>query len=81
MKRWKIILIIGIIISLFCTMITPVKHFIKDGGSIVYDSLCPGIYEVWDYNAFMKDDMRFVGKVIIIFGKTVYDNTYTVKIK
>ena len=80
MKRWKIILIISIIISLFCTMITPIKNFLKDGGSIVYESLCPGIYEVWDYNAIMGDDTRLVGRVVIIFGNTVYDNTHTAKI-
>lgn len=74
-------MIIGIIISLFCTMITPIRCFVKDGGSIVYESLCPGIYEVWDYNAITGDDTRLVGRVVIIFGNTVYDNTYTVKIK
>lgn len=73
-------MIISIIISLFCTMIIPIRCFVKDGGSIVYESLCPGIYEVWDYNAIMGDDTRLVGRVIIIFGKTVYDNTHTVKI-
>lgn len=62
-------------------MITPKKSYLKDGGTVMHESLFPGIYEVWDYNAFMKDDMRFVGRVIIIFGKTVYDNTHTVKIK
>ncbi len=79
MKKIIILIIACIILGV---LLVPIKIEVDDGGSTVYSSLCPGIYEVYDYHSMhyrpVEDNTFLVGRTIKIFGIKVYDNTHIV---
>lgn len=78
MKKVIIVITACIILGV---LLVPKKTEVDDGGSTVYSSLCPGIYEVYDYHSIRgtwEDNTFLVGRTIKIFGIKVYDNTHIV---
>ena len=78
MKKIIILIIACIILGV---LLMPKKIEVDDGGSTIYSSLCPCIYEVYDYHSIRgtwEDNTFLVGRTIKIFGIKVYDNTHIV---
>ena len=78
MKKIVILIVACIILGV---LLMPKKIEVDDGGSTIYSSLCPCIYEVYDYHSIRgtwEDNTFLVGRTIKIFGIKVYDNTHVV---
>lgn len=81
MKKKNIVLLVLLgVLFIVALMITPRKSYLKDGGTVMHESLFPGIYEVYDYHAMMAGEREFlVGRTVEIFGKEVYNDTKIIK--
>ncbi|MBR5012140.1 MAG: hypothetical protein IKY12_06225 [Clostridia bacterium] len=79
MKKIVILIVACIILGV---LLMPKKIEVDDGGSTIYSSLCPCIYEVYDYHSIRgtwEDNTFLVGRTVEIFGKEVYNDTKIVK--
>lgn len=73
MKRIKKLLIILLIFILIIPLI-PKKYKVKDGGTVIYQSL---IYRIEKAHSLKVPEGVTVGYRVYIFGKELFDNTYT----